>query len=345
MQKEPSFSVKLSQLDRMLLESSPFYRIDLLRVVMSFRSLGSSDLKTLEEYADAADGKIERWLLVPSSMTLAVLAFTIDRAFGLIPTPSSSCFVLPPERQAVYAPDLASLFRRSGSIFFNPIDDEYLMSVAAECSQHDNLVMEAPYDFSHRSYDETQRILRDFKPSVSAFWDKPVTEDLLADVSFEAKEPFVMDIAPYIPYPYILGREGSALATPDQADSILEKGQYNVRGRGAKPLTHELVYRKLSEEELDKGFEFSVTRPKDARMVFADGYVDLDGYIDSARYVASELLPDCIAKMGYDLFGATEEEYLSFMTRLHGPDAIHYRQLAESAGWREPYIDRKKVLR
>ena len=86
MLKEPSFSVRLSQLDRMLLESSPFYRIDLLRVVMSFRSLGGDDLKTLEEYADAADGKIERWLLVPSSMTLAVLAFTIDRAFGLIPT-------------------------------------------------------------------------------------------------------------------------------------------------------------------------------------------------------------------------------------------------------------------
>ena len=42
----------------MLLESSPFYRIDLLRVVMSFRSLGGDDLKTLEEYADAADGKI-----------------------------------------------------------------------------------------------------------------------------------------------------------------------------------------------------------------------------------------------------------------------------------------------
>ena len=153
------------------------------------------------------------------------------------------------------------------------------------------------------------------------------------------------DIAPYIPFPYILGREGAPLASAADAEKILSRKALDVRSRGAKPLTHELVYRKLSEEELDKGFEFSVTRPKDARMVFADGYVDLDGYIDSARHVASELLPDCIAKMGYDLFGETEEEYLSFMTRLHGPDAIHYRQLAESAGWREPYIDRRKVLR
>ena len=113
----------------------------------------------------------------------------------------------------------------------------------------------------------------------------------------------------------------------------------------AKEVQQYLTQQTEWKEELDKGFEFSVTRPKDARMVFADGYVDLDGYIDSARHVASELLPDCIAKMGYDLFGETEEEYLSFMTRLHGPDAIHYRQLAESAGWREPYIDRRKVLR
>ena len=347
MQKEPSFTVKLSQLDRILLDSSPFYHIDLVRVSMHFSTLGDKELRDLEEYADASDGMIERWLLLPSSMPLSVLSFVIDRAFGLVPTPSSSCFLLPPDREKVYAPDFRSLLSRSGSLFFNPIDDEYLNKVASQCSVCSNFIMEAPYDLSHKSYEEVQEELDKLRADVSRFYDEPVTEDLLAEASFAAKEPFAHDLAPYLPYSYILGKEGSSLASAEQADAIFTKGRFNARARGAKPLSHELIYSKLSESEegFGKGFIFSVTRPRDARSVFADGYIDLDGYIDAARYVSSSLLPDCIAKIGYDLFGETEEEYYSFIMRLHGPDNVFYRQMAELAGWREPFIDRKKVLR
>ena len=343
--REPSFDLRLSQLDRILLDSNPFYRIDILRVTMTFRSLGRDELRNLEEYADASEGRIERWLLVPSSMPLSVLAYAIDRAFGLVPTPSTSCFILPPGRLSVYAPDLGTLFRRSGSMFFNPIDDDYLSRIATECSLSGNFIMEAPYDLPHKGYGEVQKALGRVTSSLGPYLGSSVSDDLLAEASFSAKEPFVMDLAPYIPYPYVLAREGAPLASPEQADKVLEKGKFNPRGRNAKPLSHELIYRKLSEEEMGAGFDFSVTRPRDARSVFEDGYIDIDGYIDAARYVSSSLLPDCIAKMGYDLFGESEAEYYSFIMRLHGPDAMHYRQLAESAGWREPYIDRRKVLR
>ena len=95
MQKEPSFTLRLSELDKVLMRSNPFFRIIPLRIVMEFRSMSPEQLRDLREYADADDGRIERWILVPSAMPLSVLGYTIDRAFGLIPSPQSSSFLLP----------------------------------------------------------------------------------------------------------------------------------------------------------------------------------------------------------------------------------------------------------
>lgn len=356
MSREPIFNIRLSQLDKILLDSSPFFRIDVLRVVMTFRTLDHDMLSSLAEYADAEDGRIERWLMVPSSMPLSVLGYVIDRAFGLIPSPDTSSFLLPEDRFQAYAPDMASFLKLSGRLFFNPIQDDYLDAVASECALRRTFIMEPPYDLPHLSYETCQEIIEGYMehfPSEGIMVgdrrygkeELPVSEDSILALTHAVGEPFVRDIAPYIPFPYILGREGAPLASAADAEKILSRKALDVRSRGAKPLTHELIYEHLSYEEPDEGFRFSITRPKDVRRIIEDGYLDLEGYIDSARYVAASLMPDCIAKIGYDLFGETEKEYASFIMRLHGPDAPMYRALAEEAGWREPYIDKRKVLR
>ena len=354
--REPVFNIRLSQLDKVLLDSSPFFRIDVLRVVMAFRTLDHDTLSSLAEYADAQGGRIERWLMVPSSMPLSVLAYVIDRAFGLVPSPDTSSFLLPEDRFRAYAPDMASFLKRSGRLFFNPIQDDYLDAVASESALRRTFIMDPPYDLPHLSYEACQEILEGYIshfPSEGimiggrrcAMDDIEPTEEALLAVTHAVGEPFVRDISPYIPFPYILGREGASLASASEADKALSRKSFDIRSRGARPLTHELIYEHLSYEQPDDGFRFSITRPKDVRSIIEDGYLDLEAYIDSARYVSSTLMPDCIAKIGYDLFGETEHEYASFIMRLHSPDAQAYRAYAEEAGWREPYIDKRKVLR
>ena len=354
--REPVFNIRLSQLDKVLLDSNPFFRIEVLRVVMTFRTLDDDTLSSLAEYADADGGRIERWIMVPSTMPLSVLGYVIDRAFGLIPSPDTSSFLLPDDRFRVYASDLGSFLMRSGRLFFNPLQDDYTEMVAAECSLSRTFIMAPPYEIPHLSYEACQEMIEGYMkhcPSDGIMLDGkrytvadlPLSNESLKALTHAVGEPFVRDIAPYIPFPYILGREGVSLASPAEADKSLSRKTFDGRGRGAKPLTHELLYEHLSYDEPEDGFLFSITRPKDIRGILEDGYADLESYIDSTRYVSATLMPDCIAKIGYDLFGETEEEYASFIMRLHGPEAQMYRSLAEEAGWREPYIDKRKVLR
>ena len=355
MLKEPVFNIRLSQLDKILLNSSPFFRMDVLRVTMAFRTLDSGALADLEEYADATGGVMERWLLVPSSMPLSVLGHVIDRAFGLLPSPDSSAFFLPDDRLSIFAPDIPSLIRRSGYLFFNPVEDDYVNAVAAGCSL-ERAGMAPPYETPHMSYEDCRTALEGFLRHVpergirydgalTAVEDIPVTPAGLLSFSHATGELLVSEIAPYIPYPYVLAKEGAPLCSPEAADRVLCRRAYDERSRGARPVTHTLIYRHMSYADPDKGFSFSVTRPKDVREILHDGYLDLESYIDSVRYVASCLLPDCLAKIGYDLFGEDEDDYHAFIMRLHGPSSGYCRSLAEEAGWREPYIDRKRVLR
>ena len=129
---------------------------------MAFRTLDHDMLSSLAEYADAQGGRIERWLMVPSSMPLSVLGYVIDRAFGLIPSPDTSSFLLPEDRFQAYAPDMASFLKLSGRLFFNPIQDDYLDAVASECALRRTFIMEPPYDLPHLSYETCQEIIEGY---------------------------------------------------------------------------------------------------------------------------------------------------------------------------------------
>ena len=134
---------------------------------------------------------------------------------------------------------------------------------------------------------------------------------------------------------------------PSQVVLPLGKEPLNTFGRGAKPFTHTLIYEHLSPipEDRGQGFWFTITRPRDVREIINDGYLRFEDYLRSMKYVQREMMPDCIAKKGYDLFGESEEEYYSFIMNLHGPDRVSFRALADAAGWREPNPDAKKILR
>ncbi|MBQ0072237.1 MAG: hypothetical protein KBS81_10380, partial [Spirochaetales bacterium] len=71
----------------------------------------------------------------------------------------------------------------------------------------------------------------------------------------------------------------------------------------------------------------------------------VEDYLESIRYVLKTMFPDCIYKKGYDLFGPDPEFYHEFIMEIHGADAENYLKEAVTAGWKEPYMDLKKILR
>lgn len=358
MQKEPSFTLRLSELDKVLMRSNPFFRIIPLRIVMEFRSMSPEQLRDLREYADADDGRIERWILVPSAMPLSVLGYTIDRAFGLIPSPQSSSFLLPDNLLKIYAPDVASLLDQGGRMFFIPVDDEYLNNVYEESVRCCNFIASFPYDFPSLPYEEAQKEVSrifgkirtdgfDYLGKHFMLSELPVEAKILQELMNTVKFPVTAELNPALPVSYVLQPEGQKLPDPEAARKALEKDELNSFGRGARPFADSIIFEHLSPvpEERGRGFWFTVTRPKDVREILNDGYLRMSEYLDSMAYVQRTLLPDCIAKKGYDLFGESEESYYSFIMNLHGPDRAGFRTLADMAGWREPNLDIRKILR
>lgn len=358
MQKEPTFTLRLSELDRIIMESHPFFRVIPLKITMEFQKMTTDQLRNLREYADAEEGRIERWILVPSAMPLSVLAYTIDRAFGLIPSPQSSSFFLPDDMQKAYAPDIASLLDLGGMMFFIPVDDEYLNSVYEEALHYDNCIPQFPYSFPSLSYHEAQREIRRIFGRISddgfeylgkrfMLSELPADARILHELMMAAKFPITAELNPVLPVSYVIAPDGQRLPSADAVRKALGKEPLNTFGRGAKPFTHTLIYEHLSPipEDRGKGFWFTITRPGDVREIINDGYLRFEDYLRSMKYVQREMMPDCIAKKGYDLFGESEEEYYSFIMNLHGPDRVSFRALADAAGWREPNPDAKKILR
>ena len=62
-------------------------------------------------------------------------------------------------------------------------------------------------------------------------------------------------------------------------------------------------------EEGFEGFTFEITMEDNVYSLIKEGYLTLDEYLDSLRYVLKESAPDCIYKKGYDLFGPDQIFY------------------------------------
>ena len=111
-----------------------------------------------------------------------------------------------------------------------------------------------------------------------------------------------------------------------------------------KPFTDKLLMMQYTEEGFE-GFTFEITMEDNVYPLIKEGYLTVDEYLDSLKYVLKESSPDCICKKGYDLFGPDQVFYYEFIMAIHGEDREEVLDHAKQAGWREPYIDIKKILR
>ena len=123
-------------------------------------------------------------------------------------------------------------------------------------------------------------------------------------------------------------------------------GQRSTTQKGRKkgqPFCYKLYMHSFFEN--DPAFIFEVERPSSISELVEDGYVTLEDYLDSIRFVSREIKADCICKKGYNLFSYDEDSYYSFIMMLHSPMRETVESDARSAGWEEPNLDLKKIFR
>ena len=140
-------------------------------------------------------------------------------------------------------------------------------------------------------------------------------------------------------------------------DALLREGRklYSLRDRPvtkralddkrkAKPFTEKLLMIRPGDEGED-AYTFEISIPENVYSIINEGFLSVEDYVESIKYVLRNCTPDCIYKKGYDLFGPDQLFYHDFIMAIHSGDAESYMQEAKSCGWKEPYVDLKWVLR
>ncbi|MGN1164061.1 MAG: hypothetical protein ACI4S4_04540, partial [Candidatus Ornithospirochaeta sp.] len=356
MGKAPELNITLREIDKLFLDASPLMRIVPLKIRMAFFDMKSEELKNLEEYANADDGCLERWILVPDSIPLAVLGLVINRAFGLPPQIFGNYFTLEDEDWNKLCPNMETFFTNCGSVFDNPGEVEYSVAVGAMGLDSKNgipPVLPALVLGPRHTYEEAQKELAeqvsairkngiDYKGKVLSTSECPAELNLILN---KVKDPdsFALTdcLCPDLQLKDVLTRKGKRLYSLDERPK--KKRDLADKSR-PKPFADKLLMLLFDDEDYVT-FTFEVTMPENVYSLIKEGYLSTTEYMESIKYVLQTLSPDCIYKKGYDLFGPDQYFYHDFIMAIHGPDAEKYLQEARSSGWREPYIDLKKVLR
>lgn len=353
---------KKNNLDFKLVEkycttANPIFDIIPIKATFTFSQLSEPDIEDLEEFANVEDGRIERWLLIPDCMPLGTLGFAVQRAFGLTPYAFTPSFLLPQNEQSLIFPSLDDALRACGSIFDNPFDEEYFNDLV--CSAGESGIFVPNFSQSmmlqpHISYEEAQKRVND---EVSDLRKNGIVLDdgrhseifLLAgspDYLFEKTKDKEFDwsdeLCKHIEIKDLLIPEGRP--RPDFKKRFV--GQRNTATGGRKkgqPFCYSVSMASFFEDEV--AFVFTIERPKNIESLIDEGYLSLEEYLDSLHFVSHYLMPDCICKKGYDLFGFNEEAYHSFIMLLHSPVRESVLAEAVKGGWREPTMDLKKIFR
>lgn len=356
MGKNPSFNLSLKQIDKYLLKSSPVFDSVVMRARVHLDELNEEEKKDLEYLANIEGGTIERWLIVPDTISLGVLRFVIERAFGIVPGVFTSLFFLDDGEEKRLFPTLEGYLKRVGSIF------------SQEDTEYDEELMEASYsskDFippilycsmmkHDLSYDEYQIKLEEEISSlrkkgiksegkIVPFSSLPNDLNLLNNKTNDRSFTFTYALDKAIEVRDCLAKEGKTLPPMEKRDYPIRSSIDKGRRYRPMPFTYTLF---LHEIFLDKlAFKIELTEPVSVFPLLEEGFLSIEDYIESLSYVTRNLKADCIYKKGYDLFGAGQKGYYEFILALHDENRIQTLEYGKLMGWREPFIDAKKVLR
>ena len=356
MAKAPNIDVPLNKLDKIFLDASPFFKIVPLRVKMTFNDLNEDELEDLEEYANVEEGTIERWILVPDRTPLGVLSSVISRAFGLIPSFLGSFFAIEDDDWERLCPNLETYLNHCGDIFETPPDSTYCLcmeDLGFSCKNMIPPLIASLVMPPERSYEDAQK----------AVWEK-IGDAKEKGLTLNGRKVSLSQCSADLDFLSSFEKEGDEYVFSDNLSPDLQlkdvlttkskkKYSFDQRPTGKrpmvtrwspKPFVDKLLMMQYTEEGFE-GFTFEITVEENVYSLIKDGYLTADEYLESIKYVIKNSSPDCILKKGYDLFGPDQLFYYQFIMAIHGDNAEEVIEHAKKAGWREPYIDVKKILR
>lgn len=351
----------IEKFEEYILKMNQYFDIIPLKITFSFSSFSPLALEKLKELANVEDGIIERWILVPDSCSLGILKYIIQRAFGLNPNIFYSYFTLPTNEINRSFSSLSEILEYCGSIFANPEDVGYEMMLEEESLDDKNMI--PPLSSSMYStpleWEKSQEIIKEELSSI-----------LQTGLLYEGKKVKVEELPPVLSL--LQGKTKTedfewtenlcenleirdVLLSPRQKYTDIKnrpkeiRQSYIKRYKRAIPFTREIYLE--CETQNEAGFEFKVERLDNIYSLFEDDLLTVEEYFESCQYVTRTERADCIYKKGYDLFGISPEYYYLILLRWHQQSGIVLEdnrtiyQHLKDLGWREPYVDLKKVLR
>lgn len=361
MAKNFKVELDIEKIEEYILKMNSHFDIIPLKLTISFSSFSPEQLEELKELANTESGVIERWILVPDSCPLGILKYIIQRAFGLNPCIFYSYFTLSFEELNRLFSSLSDILEYCGSIFANPEDVGYEMMLEEESLDDKNMIppLAAAMYSTPLEWERAQELLKEelaevFKkgllhegkrvkveelpPVLSLLQGQTKTED------FEWSEKLCENL-----------EIRDVLLLPRQKYSDIKKRPKEIRQshikrfKRALPFTREIYLE--CETKNGVGFEFKIERLDNVYSLFEDELLTIDEYLESCQYVTRTERADCIYKNGYDLFGLSTEFFYFVLLYWHHKRGLVlddnksvYQHLKE-LGWREPYVDLKKVLR
>lgn len=355
MKKEKS-NPDLDLIDRYCLNMNPLFNVVPIKATFRFSQLDSNELGDLEEFANVENGRIERWLLVPDCISLGVLGFTVQRAFGLTPFAFSPSFLLPPDEQKALFPTLEDALLACGSIFDNPFDYDYfeeLQMLALADREFVPKMTSSMLSLPTISYEKARKKVREevkdirkngleIDGKIVPFEKLGGSPSILAEKTKHLDFDWSDELCKFIEVKDALIPEGSP--RPRFSKRFTGQRMTSLTGkRKGYPFAHKLLLCTFFEDEAS--FVFEVERPKDISELFNDDFVTLESYLDSINFVSREMRADCICKKGYDLFCFDEMSYYQFIMLLHSPMRDTIIKEAQDSGWSEPNMELKRIFR
>lgn len=354
--KKKKLDLDLALIDKYCTSSNPVYDIIPLKLSFDFMSLDEHEKEDLREYANIENGHIERWILVPDTVSLGALSYIICRAFGLPGYVFSTAFTMDEEEQREVFPTMEDALAACGSVFDNPIETDYILNLQDIAEQNYDYFPSIPMtmmlsptitykEAQEKVMKETEKVRKsgvEINGKKMKLSELPGLPSLLYEKTGDKEFDWCDELCRFLEIKDVLIAEGKP--RPDFKKRF--KGQrctaQNGRKKGA-PFCYS-IYMDIFFDD-DFAFEIKVERPKNVMPLIKEGYIDLEDYLESIRYVSRAIRPDCIYKSGYDLFCYSEASYYAFIMMMHGAMRSDLIQEAVRSGWNEPSMDLKKVFR